>query len=242
MAKYKCGTLGDCERANLGEVFERSAGDDLNCPGCAMQLELQAPPSTGPGKRTPLIAAVAVAVVALAAGGAYLYLRPAVMVASAVAEALPAAAVAVAELAAATPAASVGIAPADTETKALRLEGDVKLASGAAAEAEAASGKAAANEMLKLAISKMSQGKLDDAEKELMEARARAPKQPLVFYNLAILRLKQGRTDDALTEFENSFANGFTYFEQMDKDTDLDSLRATPRFAALMQKYRTTAQ
>jgi hypothetical protein len=59
-----------------------------------------------------------------------------------------------------------------------------------------------------------------------------------VYYNLAVLRLKQGRTDEALKEFEASFLNGFTYFDEMTKDPDLDGIRNDPRFVALVNKYR----
>lgn len=228
MAKYKCATLGDCDRANAGEVFERAPGEDTTCPGCNMPLELQAvTASAGGGKRAPLIAAVAVAVLAVAGGAGYWMLKksPVVQVATV--------AVAVADA-----ARQSGIAPSDAETKAARIEGDQKLANGEAADAEQASSKAAANEMLKLAIAKMSQGKLDEAEKDLLEARARAPKQPLVYYDMAILRLKQGRSDDAMKEFESSFAAGFSHFDLMEKDSDLDQIRKTPAFAELIAKYR----
>lgn len=29
MAKYKCPTLGDCDKANSGEIFERAPGEEL---------------------------------------------------------------------------------------------------------------------------------------------------------------------------------------------------------------------
>jgi predicted negative regulator of RcsB-dependent stress response len=138
----------------------------------------------------------------------------------------------------AAPTAASGIAPSDAETKALRKDSQDKLTSGDAASAEQAGNKAAANEMLKLAIAKMSQGKLEDAEKELLAARERDPKQSLVSYNLAVLRLKQGRKDDALKEFEASFMAGFSHFNQMDQDTDLDILRKDPRFNELIAQYR----
>jgi hypothetical protein len=231
MAKYKCATLGDCDRANAGEVFERAPGEDTTCPGCNMPLELQAVTATaGGGKRAPLIATVVVAVLAVAGGVGYWMLNksPVAQVAQ----------VATAAVAVADAARQSGIAPSDAETKAARIEGDQKLANGEAADAEQASSKAAANEMLKLAIAKMSQGKLDEAEKDLLEARARAPKQPLVYYDMAILRLKQGRSDDALKEFESSFAAGFSHFDLMEKDTDLDQIRKAPAFAELIAKYR----
>ncbi|MBA5638975.1 hypothetical protein H3H37_18095 [Duganella sp. LX20W] len=97
------------------------------------------------------------------------------------------------------------------------------------------------NQLMNLAISHIEQGNLDEAEKDLQAARAHAPQQPLVAYNTAILRVKQHRMDDALRELEASFAAGFSYFDQLDMDNDLDPLRDDPRFVALVAKYRKPA-
>lgn len=99
-------------------------------------------------------------------------------------------------------------------------------------------GSKTVNELMNLAISHIEQGNLDEAEKDLQSARAHAPQQPLVAYNTAILRLKQHRKDDALRELEASFVAGFSYFDQLDMDNDLDPLRDDPRFVALVAKYR----
>jgi tetratricopeptide (TPR) repeat protein len=234
MAKYKCPTLGDCDKANSGEIFERSPGEDLKCPQCMTLLEAQMTPSATSGGKTKVLIAAGVAVLALAAGGGYFYLKPAPIALASVSTA--------ATDVAPKESSTTGMAPSDAETRELRVQGDAQLARGGAAEAELASSKAAANEMLKMAIAKMAQGKLDEAEKDLNDARARAPKQPLVYYNMAILRLKQQRTDDALKEFEASFIAGFSYFDQMDQDSDLDGLRKMPRFVELVAKYRTQAK
>lgn len=239
MAMYKCPTLGDCDRANAGEIFERGPGEELKCPGCGIQLEAQqVQSSAGEGRRKPLIAATAAAVVlALGAGGYYFYGKShSAAPAPVAAEPAPAA-----EAAAPTPvapAATPGMAPPEAETLALRRSGEESLTKGDAQNAELASQRAATNELLKLGIAKLGQGKLDEAEKDFEAARARDPKQPLVYYNTAILRLRQGRTDDALKELEASFLNGFSYFDKMDADTDLDGLRKDPRFAELVARYR----
>jgi tetratricopeptide (TPR) repeat protein len=237
MTKYKCPTLGDCERANTGEVFERAPGEDLKCPGCATLLEPQMNAETGRKRPLALVAGIGAAVVIMAVGAGYAYLKQApadAVVAQAATETGPVAP------SAPQPAsqATGGIAPAESDTAALRSEGEARLLDGQAQAAEAAGSKAAANEMLKIAIAKMAQGKLDDAEKELEAARARAPQQPLVYYNMAVLRLKQARTDDALKQFEASFMAGFSHFKEMDSDPDLAAMRADPRFAELVKKYR----
>lgn len=244
MAKYKCPTLGDCERANAAEIFERSPGDDLHCPGCNTLLDQVQAPTGGKrgGVNRAAIASAVVTVIALGGGGYYFMGHktaqpeaPAETVTAPVsaAEAAPEAAPA-----SAPAAAAAGIAPNEAETAALRAKGESDLKTGNADGAEQASNKAAANEMLKLAIAKMSQGKLDEAEKSLASARDLDPRQSLVPYNLAVLRLKQGRTDDALKEFEASFMAGFPYFDKMDKDPDLDGLRKDSRFTKLVEQYR----
>ncbi|MEX5745089.1 hypothetical protein [Massilia sp. X63] len=238
MAKYKCPTLGDCDRANAGEVFERAPGEDLKCPGCSTLLEAQAGPNPTGGKPKLLVPLVAAAVVVIGAG-AYLFLKPQPeMAAEAVAQAEAPAAAPVQTEAVAPQEARTGIAPSDAETAAQRRQSEQALVAGKASEAESAGSQAAANEMLKVAIAKMAQGKLDEAEKELLAARLRAPKQPLVYYNMAVLRLKQARTDDALKEFEGAFLAGFSHFREMDADTDLDQLRKDPRFDKLVKQYR----
>jgi len=252
MAKYRCPTLGDCEKANSSEIFDRSPGEDLKCPACGTLLEPQMTSSASPSRnKTPLIAAGLFVVTSIAIGS-YFYKQSSTAadepVASAVQTEVP---TVKAELVVASPAAIVqtvelassnlsktGIAPSDAETKELRLTSDANLVRGDAAEAESASSKAASNEMLKVAIAKMAQGKLDEAEKDLIEARTRAPKQSLVYYNMGILRLKQGRVEDALNEFESSFKTGFSHFDKMDEDSDLDGLRKNPRFIEIVAKYR----
>ena len=253
MAKYKCPSLGDCDRAIAREIFERVPGEDLRCPGCQALLMAQMEPSTPAGGKAKVLTAAGAAVLALAAAGGYFYTKSAPIVAQPTPVSTEPASIAseptltsvgmsAQASAAAGSAAKTGIAPTDAETRELRRQGDAQLASGGAAEAELLSSKAAANEMLKMAIAKMAQGKLDEADKDLTEARTRAPKQPLVYYNMAILRLKQGRTDDALKQFEASFIAGFSYFDQMDQDRDLDGLRKAPAFIELVAKYRPLAK
>jgi tetratricopeptide (TPR) repeat protein len=237
MAKYKCPTLGDCDKANSGEVFERSPGEDLKCPVCAVALEpLISTPPAGSGGKKILPAAIGAVVLALLAGGGYFYAKKQPEAVVATAEPAPA------PVPAAAAPATAGIAPSDEETRILRQQGQEQLANGDAERAASASSRAAVNELLKLAIANMAQGKLEEAAKDLAQARERGPKEPLVYYNTAILRLKQGRTEDALNEFEASFMAGFKHFDKLAEDRDLDGLRKTPRFVALVKQYDPAAR
>ncbi|XUW92787.1 tetratricopeptide repeat protein [Burkholderia sp. M6-3] len=246
MPIYKCPTVGDCEKANSGEIFVRSPGEDLKCPECSTLL---VPQITGgkPGPDKKIIAAAIAAGIVLIAGavGGGLYYKKSHAAKVEVVEAVaptPASEVPAALAPASAPAqaTTVGISPSDADINAQRKDSDTKLSQGDAPGAESASNQVAAKEMVKVAIAQMSQGKLDDAEKELNDAATRDPKQSLVYYNMAVLRLKQGRTDEAFKELEASFLNGFSYFDEMQKDPDLDAIRNDPRFIALVKKYRTT--
>lgn len=216
MAKYKCPNLGECDHANRNEIFERAPGEDLKCHGCGKLLDpISVPVPDFDSSKTLRIVIGIVVLIAIAGGGYYLW-HP-------------------------TPTPTVapsGIAPASSETKALSKQSQDKLTSGDAVGAEEVGSRAAANEMIKLAIAKMTQGKLEEAEKDLREAHVRDPSQSLASYNLAILRLKQGRHDDALKEFEASFIAGFSYFDKMDQDPDLDAVRKDARFTKLVALYR----
>lgn len=239
MNKYTCPSLGDCDLASKGKIFE-TADAAPTCTECESLLVKLPGSEAAPGiKRKPLIAAGVAAVLVAAAGVGFMVLKPpartvAAAVPSPSAPAAPVAQVASRADAVATP----GMAPSEAETLALRRAGDAKLTQGDASGAELAGNKAAANEALKVAIAKMAQGRLDDAEKDLADAIARDPKQPLVYYDMAILRMKQGRTDEAMKEFEASFMAGFSHFDKMDQDTDLNAVRSDPKFVALMAQYR----
>ncbi len=59
---------------------------------------------------------------------------------------------------------------------------------------------------------------------------------PGVLYNVACVYALGGLPDDAFECLDRAIENGFGHREWLENDTDLDSLRADPRFKALQQK------
>jgi hypothetical protein len=243
MTQYQCNAVVDCPRADARDLFDLPTASDNKCPTCQSTLVAafqpgSAAPAGGSSKKTLLAGGGAVVLALAAAGAWYLSHRPAAAPASATAPAPAAAAPAATPPAEPAATASNGIVPDAAETAALKRQGETQLVSGAAGDAELASSKAAANELIKLAVAKLAQGKLEDAEKDLLAAKEKDPRQSLVNYNLGVLRLRQNRTDDALKELEASFMKGFPYFDQLAQDSDLAPLRKDARFAALLKRYQ----
>jgi A/B hydrolase-like, N-terminal domain len=67
--------------------------------------------------------------------------------------------------------------------------------------------------------------------------RARA-NAATVYYNLACGLALAGKRDDALATLETAVERGWSDANHMLADTDLTSLRSSPRFTALVAKLR----
>ncbi len=80
---------------------------------------------------------------------------------------------------------------------------------------------------------------LDERERALEWAQ-RASKletsDPGVLYNVACVYALGGMSDRAIECLERAIENGFGHREWLENDSDLDSLRADPRFKALLQR------
>jgi adenylate cyclase len=67
-------------------------------------------------------------------------------------------------------------------------------------------------------------------------ALAMDPEEPAVLYNVACNFALLNHADKAIDCLERAFQKGFGYKEWMEHDPDFVSLRAHPRFQAIMRK------
>ena len=82
----------------------------------------------------------------------------------------------------------------------------------------------------------MQQGQRDKAVEWAGRARKANESDSMVLYNVACVYGLGGMADEALDCLDSAIQNGFGHREWLDNDSDLDSLRAHPRFQALRQK------
>jgi thiol-disulfide isomerase/thioredoxin len=62
--------------------------------------------------------------------------------------------------------------------------------------------------------------------------------QRIALYNLACAEAGQGRADQAIDAFGKALAAGYDDFSRIEKDPDLDPIRANPRFEQLLERVR----
>jgi len=79
-------------------------------------------------------------------------------------------------------------------------------------------------------------GQRDKALDWVSRALALDPEDSGVLYNSACVYALGGRPDDAIRLLDKAIDNGFGHREWLENDTDLDSLRADPRFETLLKK------
>lgn len=68
-----------------------------------------------------------------------------------------------------------------------------------------------------------------------------APADGTVWYNLACSHALTGSKDDAFAALEKAVLTGYDGYDWMQEDSDLESLRSDPRFAALLARMKTTS-
>jgi len=84
----------------------------------------------------------------------------------------------------------------------------------------------------------MQQRKFNKAEEDLRKARELNPASPSVRYNTASLYSLEGKVDLALDEIDAALARGFTDYDALRRDTDLDNVRRHPEFRKVLEKHK----
>ena len=74
-------------------------------------------------------------------------------------------------------------------------------------------------------------------EKVLITGIKKFPDDPINYYNYSCLLSLKNDQSGALDQLENAMIKGYNYFEEIQKDNDLDNVRNTPEFKALMKKH-----
>lgn len=88
------------------------------------------------------------------------------------------------------------------------------------------------------AVAYMQQRKFNKAEEDLRKARELNPASPSVRYNTASLYSLEGKVDLALDEIDAALARGFTDYDALRRDTDLDNVRRHPEFRKVLEKHK----
>ncbi|MBS2021617.1 MAG: CHAT domain-containing protein, partial [Deltaproteobacteria bacterium] len=95
----------------------------------------------------------------------------------------------------------------------------------------------AAAAMQMLATIRVKQKRLEDSAELTQRVLAQQPGGANSIYNWACNLSLRGQTDAALDALEKAFQNGYSSFDSLKSDTDLDNLRKLPRYAELVSKY-----
>ncbi len=253
MSMYKCENYSNCANADTGKQIELSSAVEPKCPVCSAPLKSLSGGDAGTSVVTktaggkPVTISAAVFAVLLVAGGGYwgyskmtapVVLKPDPVASSSAPTIVAAADQKVSAKESVETKQPSGLAPSESDTAALKKAADDALLMNRAADAEASASKAAANELIKSAVAKIAQGKLAEADSDLQLSLKQDPKSYLAYYNLAVIKLRNNSKEDALRYFESSFEAGFPYYDKMEQDEDLASLRNDPRFVSLVAKYR----
>ncbi len=75
------------------------------------------------------------------------------------------------------------------------------------------------------------------AEESFLKSLEINSNNPDAYYNLACIKSLTGKKDKAFEYLELAFKNGFTDFEHIKNDTDLEAIRAQPEWLSLLEKY-----
>jgi len=70
----------------------------------------------------------------------------------------------------------------------------------------------------------------------VQRAYSLASDDPYIVYGVACYYCRLGKFDEGMEYFEKAVEAGFSHKDWIENDTDLDPLRTSPRFAAILQR------
>lgn len=88
------------------------------------------------------------------------------------------------------------------------------------------------------AVTYMQQKKFNKAEEDLRRAKELAPNSASVRYNYASLHSLKGDVDLALDEIDAALTKGFSDYDALRRDPDLENLRKHPEFRKILEKHK----
>ena len=89
-----------------------------------------------------------------------------------------------------------------------------------------------------LGNSYLERGEFPKALEQYFDARKIEPKNSIVHYNIACTYSRMKKLEDALDALERSVECGYRDVDWMEKDSDLDNIRDTGRYKAIVRKLR----
>lgn len=87
----------------------------------------------------------------------------------------------------------------------------------------------------------MLQRKFNKAEEDLRKAKELSPDSPSIRYNYASLHSLRGNVDLALDEIDAALAKGFSDYDALRRDPDLENLRRSPEFRKVLENTRSSS-
>ena len=88
------------------------------------------------------------------------------------------------------------------------------------------------------AVAYMQQQKFNKAQEDLKQAKDMAPQNAAVRYNLASLHSLKNDVDLALDEIDAALSRGFSDYDALRLDSDLDNVRRHPEFRKILEKHK----
>ena len=88
------------------------------------------------------------------------------------------------------------------------------------------------------AVAYMQQKKFNKAEDDLRRAKELSPGSPSVRYNYASLHSLKGNVDLALDEIDAALTKGFSDYDALRLDPDLNNMRKHPEFRKILEKHK----